>query len=229
MDIWSQASGLESCTKPVQVAFAKKFVEEEMAEKIKEQAEFEEVELDFKTYVELARALCQTSSQLFARRVDFFLLKCKDQSAKGFIEYMSKIMKEYKAVDVGAMAGDPRSYAVYKAIAEMPASLRNRVVKTMEREMSFEELRTELEKVASLKVMEEAVGKPKITKITIRRRRRRQAEKREASVPARRLQPSLVRVPPLWRENRSAPRGPELLSGKEGLGVQLLRHKGLPR
>ena len=122
MDIWSQASGFESCTKPVQVAFAKKFVEEEMAEMIKEQAEFEEVELDFKTYVELARALCQTSSQLFARRVDFFLLKSKDQSAKGFIEYMSTIIKEYKAADVGAMAGDQRSYAVYKAIAEMPAS-----------------------------------------------------------------------------------------------------------
>ena len=154
MDIWSQASGFESCTKPVQVAFAKKFVEEEMAEKIKEQAEFEELELDFKTYVELARALCQTSSQLFARRVDFFLLKCKDQSAKGFIEYMNKIMKEYKAADVGAMAGDTRSYAVYKAITEMPASLRNRVVKTMENEMSFEELRKELEKVASLKVMD---------------------------------------------------------------------------
>lgn len=166
MDIWSQASGFESCTKPVQVAFAKKFVEEEMAEKIKEQAEFEELELDFKTYVELARALCQTSSQLFARRVDFFLLKCKDQSAKGFIEYMNKITKEYKAAGVGAMAGDPRSYAVYKAVAEMPASLRNRVVKTMEHEMSFEELRKELEKVASLKVMEEAVGKPKVTKIT---------------------------------------------------------------
>ena len=32
--------------------------------------------------------------------------------------------------------------------------------------MSFEELRKELEKVASLKVMEEAVGKPKVTKIT---------------------------------------------------------------
>ena len=114
----------------------------------------------------LARALCQTSSHLFARRVDFFLLKCKDQSAKGFIEYMNKITKEYKAADVGAMVGDPRSYAVYKAVAEMPASLRNRVVKTMEHEMSFEELRKELEKVASLKVMEEAVGKPKVTKIT---------------------------------------------------------------
>ena len=63
MSIWSQASGFESCTKPVQVAFAKKFVEEEMDEKIKEQAEFEELTLDFKTYVELARALCQTSSQ----------------------------------------------------------------------------------------------------------------------------------------------------------------------
>ena len=36
----------------------------------------------------------------------------------------------------------------------------------MEHEMSFEELRKELEKVASLKVMEEAVGKPKVTKIT---------------------------------------------------------------
>ena len=166
MSIWSQASGFESCAKPVQVAFAKKFVEDEMDEKIKEQAEHDEVTLDFKAYVELARALCQTSSQLFARRVDFFLLKCKDQSAKGFIDYMNKIMKEYKAADVGAMAGDPRSYAVYKAVAEMPAALRNRVIKTMEHEMSFEELRKELEKVASLKVMEEAVGKPKVTKIT---------------------------------------------------------------
>ena len=160
MSIWSQASGFESCAKPVQVAFAKKFVEDEMDEKIKEQAEHDEVTLDFKAYVELARALCQTSSQLFARRVDFFLLKCKDQSAKGFIDYMNKIMKEYKAADVGAMAGDPRSYAVYKAVAEMPAALRNRVIKTMEHEMSFEELRKELEKVASLKVMEEAVGNP---------------------------------------------------------------------
>ena len=59
------------------------------------------------------------------------------------------------------MAGDPKSYAVYKAVAEMPASLRNRVIKTMEHEMTFDDLRTELEKVASLKVMEEAVGKPK--------------------------------------------------------------------
>ena len=166
MAIWSQASGFESCAKPVQVAFAKKFVEDEMDEKIKEQAELDEITLDFKAYVEMARALCQTSSQLFARRVDFFLLKCKDQSAKGFIDYMNKIMKEYKAADVGAMAGDPRSYAVYKAVAEMPAALRNRVIKTMEHEMSFEELRKELEKVASLKVMEEALGKPKITKIT---------------------------------------------------------------
>ena len=167
MTIWSQASGFESCKKPVQVAFAEKFVEDEMSEKIKEQADFEEVELDFKSYVEFARALCQTSSQLFARRVEFFLLRCKDQSAKGFIEYMNKIMKEYKAADVGAMAGDPKSYAVYKAVAEMPATLRNRVVKTMENEMSFEELRKELEKVASLKIMEEAVGKqPKVTKIT---------------------------------------------------------------
>ena len=78
-----------------------------MDEKIKEQAEYEEITLDFKAYVELARALCQTSSQLFARRVDFFLLKCKDQSARGFIDYMNKIMKEYKAADVGAMAGTP--------------------------------------------------------------------------------------------------------------------------
>ena len=161
MAIWSQASGFESCAKPVQVAFAKKFVEDEMDEKIKEQAEHEEITLDFKAYVEMARALCQTSSQLFARRVDFFLLKCKDQSARGFIEYMNKVMKEYKAADVGAMAGDPKSYAVYKAVAEMPASLRNRVIKTMEHEMTFDDLRKELEKVASLKVMEEAVGKPK--------------------------------------------------------------------
>ena len=102
MAIWSQASGFENCAKPVQVAFAKKFVEDEMDEKIKEQAEHEEITLDFKAYVEMARALCQTSSQLFARRVDFFLLKCKDQSAKGFIDYMNRIMKEYKAADVGA-------------------------------------------------------------------------------------------------------------------------------
>ena len=161
MAIWSQASGFENCAKAVQVAFAKKFVEDEMDEKIKEQAEYEEIALDFKAYVEMARALCQTSSQLFARRVDFFLLKSKDQSARGFIEYMNKIMKEYKAADVGAMAGDPKSYAVYKAVAEMPASLRNRVIKTMEHEMTFDDLRKELEKVASLKVMEEAVGKPK--------------------------------------------------------------------
>ena len=64
MAIWSQASGFESCAKPVQVAFAKKFVEDEMDEKIKEQAEYEEITLDFKAYVELARALCQTSSQV---------------------------------------------------------------------------------------------------------------------------------------------------------------------
>ena len=105
------------------------------------------------------------------------------------------------------MAGDPKSYAVYKAIAEMPATLRNRVVKTMENEMSFEELRKELEKVASLKVMEEAhIGSYCGAAGTSRRRRGRQAEKREAFILARRVQPSSVRMPPLWREDRSASR-----------------------
>ena len=123
------------------------------------------------------------------------------------------------------MAGDPRSYAVYKAVAEMPASLRNRVVKTMEHEMSFEELRKELEKVASLKVMEEAVGKPKVTKITETAASGQQGQ----AGGARRLQPILVRLPPLWGEDRAAPRGPELCSGEEGLGVHFLWHQGLPR
>ena len=36
----------------------------------------------------------------------------------------------------------------------------------MERKMNFEELRSELEKVASLQTMEEAVEKPKVTKIS---------------------------------------------------------------
>ena len=39
-------------------------------------------------------------------------------------------------------------------LSELPAALRNRVVRTMEREMTFEELRSELEKVASLQTME---------------------------------------------------------------------------
>ena len=165
MAIWGLASGFQRCAKEVQVAFASKFVEQEMTEKIKEEAELEGIDLDFKSFVEQVKVLCQSQSYLFVRRVEFFLMRNKDTSAKGFVEYMHKILKEYKTAEISAMASDGKTYSVYKALSEMPATLRNRVVQTMEREMSFEELRSELEKVASLKTMEDAVGKPKLTKL----------------------------------------------------------------
>ena len=166
MAIWGLASGFQRCEKEVQVAFASKFVEQEMTEKIKEEAELGGMDLDFKTFVEQVKVMCQSQSYLFVRRVEFFLMRNKDTSAKGFVEYMHKILKEYKTAEISAMASDGKTYSVYKALSEMPATLRNRVVQTMEREMSFEELRSELEKVASLKTMEDAVGKPKLTKLT---------------------------------------------------------------
>ena len=167
MAIWSLASGFSSCANEVQCAFAAKFVEQEMVDKIKEAAELEELSLDFKTFVEKVKELCQSQSYLFVRRVDFFLMRNKDTSAKGFVEYMHKILKEYKTAEVAAMASDAKTYSVYKVLSEMPAPLRNRVVHTMEREMSFEELKAELEKVASLKTMEEAIGGgKKVTKVT---------------------------------------------------------------
>ena len=168
MAIWNLASGFSSCAIEVQCAFAEKFVEKEMVEKIKEAAELEGLSLDFKTFVEKVKELCQSHSYLFVRRVDFFLMKNKDTSAKGFVEYMHKILKEYKTAEVAAMASDAKTYSVYKVLSEMPATLRNRVVHTMEREMSFEELKSELEKVASLKTMEEAVGGgKKVTKVAV--------------------------------------------------------------
>ena len=166
MTIWAMASGFQRCEDAVQAAFAAKFIDPVMMEKIKEVAELDGITLDFKTVVEQVKALCQTQSYLFARRVDFFLMKNKDTTAKGFIEYMHKLLKEYKAAEIEAMASDGKTYSVYKVLSELPASLRNRVVQTMEHEMSFEELRAELEKVASLQTMEEAVGKPKVTKVS---------------------------------------------------------------
>ena len=63
-------------------------------------------------------------------------------------------MKEYKAAEIEAMASDAKTYSVHKVLSELSAALRNRVVRTMEREMTFMELRSELEKVASLQTME---------------------------------------------------------------------------
>ena len=165
MEIWSIASGFKECAKEVQCAFAAKFAETEMVEKIQEEAELDGISLDFKTFVEKVKELCQSQSYLFVRRVDFFLMKNKDTSAKGFLEYMYKILKEHKTAEIAAMASDAKTYSVYKVLSEMPATLRNRVVHTMEREMSFEELRAELEKVASLKTMEEAVGGKKVNRL----------------------------------------------------------------
>ena len=166
MTIWATASGFQRCVAEVQTAFAFKFLDPEMAEKVKEVAELEGITLDFKTVVERVKALCQSQSYLFIRRVDFFLMKSRDTTAKGYIDYMHKLLKEHKAAEIDSMASDAKTYSVYKVISELPAVLRNRVVQTMEREMSFEELRAELEKVASLQTMEEAVDKkPKVTKV----------------------------------------------------------------
>ena len=137
MTIWATASGFQRCVAEVQTAFALKFLDPEMAEKVKEVAELEGITLDFKTVVERVKALCQSQSYLFIRRVDFFLMKSRDTTAKGYIDYMHKLLKEHKAAEVESMASDAKTYAVYKVVSELPATLRNRVVKTMEREMSL--------------------------------------------------------------------------------------------
>ena len=66
------------------------------------------------------------------------------------------------------MAADAKTYSVYKVLSELPSDLRNRVVQTVQREMTFDDLKAELEKVASLKTMQEAVDnkeKPKVYKV----------------------------------------------------------------
>lgn len=75
MTIWAKASGFDKCEDMVSSAFAAKFVDSEMEEKIRETAEQENLKLDFKTFVEQAKALCQSQSYLFTRRVEFFLMK----------------------------------------------------------------------------------------------------------------------------------------------------------
>ena len=79
-----------------------------MVDKIQEEADLEEVSLDFKMFVEKVKELCQSQSYLFARRFDFFLMRNKATSAKGFVEYMHKILKEYKTAEVAAMASDAK-------------------------------------------------------------------------------------------------------------------------
>ena len=93
-------------------------------------------------------------------------MKNKDLSAKGFLEYMNKVVKEFKTAEIAAMSADAKSFAVYKCLSELPAQMRQKVVSTMTREMTFEELKAELQKLASLKTMEDAIGgKPKVTKM----------------------------------------------------------------
>ena len=169
MDIWGTASGFHKCEAKVQAAFAFKFVDQEMMEKVKEVAEVEGVALDFKAVIEGVKALCQSQTYLFTRRVDFFLMKNQDKTARGYIEYMHKLLKEYKAAEIEVMAADAKTYSVYKVLSELPSDLRNRVVQTVKREMTFDDLKAELEKVASLKTMQEAVDnkeKPKVYKVS---------------------------------------------------------------
>ena len=168
MDIWGTASGFHKCEVNVQAAFAFKFFDQEMMEKVREVAEVGGVALDFKAVIEGVKALCQSQTYLFTRRVDFFLMKNKDKTARGYIEYMNKLLKEYKAAEIEVMAADAKTYSVYKVLSELPSDLRNRVVQTVQREMTFEDLKAELEKVASLKTMQEAVDKekPKVNKLS---------------------------------------------------------------
>ena len=189
MTIWSKASGFEKCEDMVASAFAAKFVDADMEEKIREVAEQEKLKLDFKTFVEQAKALCQSQSYLFTRRVEFFLMKNKDLSAKGFLEYMSKVVKEFKTAEIAAMAADAKSFAVYKCLSELPAQMRQKVVSTMTREMTFEELKEELEKLASLKTMEDAIGnKPKVTKM-VQEQQQHQQQQQQQQQQERRSRP----------------------------------------
>ena len=179
MTIWAKASGFDKCEDMVSSAFAAKFVDTEMEEKIRETAEQEDLKLDFKTFVEVAKALCQSQSYLFTRRVEFFLMKNKDLSAKGFLEYMNKVVKEFKTAEIASMAADAKSFAVYKCLSELPAQMRQKVVNTTAREMTFAELKEELEKLASLKTMEDAIGaKPKVTKVAQEQQQQQQQERR---------------------------------------------------
>ena len=119
MDIWGTASGFHKCEVKVQAAFAFKFVDQEMMEKVKEVAEVGGVALDFKAVIEGVKALCQSQTYLFTRRVDFFLMKNKDKIARGYIEYMHKLLKEYKAAEIEVMAADAKTYSVYKVLSEL--------------------------------------------------------------------------------------------------------------
>ena len=73
MTIWSLASGFTNCANEVQCAFAAKFIEQEVVDKVKEAAEEEEISLDFKTFVEKSQRImpvtklpvCEESGFLF--------------------------------------------------------------------------------------------------------------------------------------------------------------------
>ena len=66
MTIWAKASGCEKCDDRVSSAFAAKFVDSDMEEKIREVAEQEKLKLDFKTFVEQAKALCHETSGILS-------------------------------------------------------------------------------------------------------------------------------------------------------------------
>ena len=170
MQVWSAASHFSSAEPAVQAAFAQKQVEKDFDDKIREKAEQDGVELTFDNYVVLAEALFREQSSIFLRRVEFFQMKPKENSAKSLLSYLTKLQTEFKAAEIGSLM-NAEDFATYKVISEMGNAMRPKVIENTQKGITCAELKTQLERLHTLKQMEDALEnkKPKVFKVAATR------------------------------------------------------------
>ena len=166
MMVWSTASHFSLVEPTVQAAFAQKHVEKEFDDKIREKAEEDGVELTFDNYVKLAESLFREQSSIFLRRVEFFQMKPKENSAKALLAYLTKLQTEFKAAEISSLM-NADDFATYKVISEMGNAMRPKVIENTQKGITCAELKTQLERLHTLKQMEEAleVKKPRVFKV----------------------------------------------------------------
>ena len=166
MQVWSTASNFSVAEPTVQAAFAQKYVETEFDEKIREKAEEDGIELTFDKYVQLAESLFREQSSIFLRRVEFFQMKPKENSAKALLTYLTKLQTEFKAAEISSLM-NAEDFATYKVISEMGNAMRPKVIENTQKGVTCTELKSQLERLHALKQMDEALElkKPKVFKV----------------------------------------------------------------
>ena len=166
MQVWSTASKFSLAEPTVQAAFAQKYVETEFDDKIREKAEEDGVELTFDKYVQLAESLFREQSSIFLRRVEFFQMKPKENSAKALLAYLTKLQTEFKAAEISSLM-NAEDFATYKVISEMGNAMRPKVIENTQKGVTCTELKSQLERLHALKQMDEAleIKKPKVFKV----------------------------------------------------------------